>query len=356
MPRKDHHLEPYKESTVLKLKLFESFLLSWLGVFSQTPFGRYINIFDFFCGPGADLEDTKGSPLRAIDCIYSYRDNILKNEKVLFAFFGDTDSKKISDLKERISKVTTPKNTEILIEEIEFSEAFKKFYIKMQKSNTANFLFIDPNGLAVTLEIFKYIINLQYTDFLLFTPSSYIWRFEGEPRFKEFYPGIKRFTYNDTKNQHKHICDYYKDQVKKLGKKYYLAPFSIGSGSNIYGLIFGSNSLKGLEKFLESCWKHDPVNGEANFGLAGDIPDTGQLSLIETSRKKRNFEDFIRRTISSSENMNNHELYELTLVKGFLPKHTNEALRKLLKEGKLMKMPKISFKSLKSSPEIIIKQ
>lgn len=65
---KNIHKEPFDDGTLLKLDIFKSYLQEWLPVFlgKNEPIWKTINIFDFFAGPGKDLDGKMGSPLLII--------------------------------------------------------------------------------------------------------------------------------------------------------------------------------------------------------------------------------------------------------------------------------------------------
>lgn len=67
MPRRDLHKKPYDEGTQDKLKLYREYLREWLPVFINSEYMDTIQIFDFFAGPGIDIEDNPGSPVITCD-------------------------------------------------------------------------------------------------------------------------------------------------------------------------------------------------------------------------------------------------------------------------------------------------
>ncbi len=94
MPKAKHHDKPFDPGTVVKLTLFERYLESFLPVFIHHPGIQKINIFDFFCGPGADIKGRRGSPIRAVDAISKHAHSFKQSNLKISAFFSDIDSKK----------------------------------------------------------------------------------------------------------------------------------------------------------------------------------------------------------------------------------------------------------------------
>ena len=67
------------------------------------------------------------------------------------------------------------------------------------------------------------------------------------------------------------------------GAEYYLAPFSIKKGANIYGVIFGSGYPLGMDRFLQVAWAKDAISGEPNFDIHRDsiVPGQPKFDLEE---------------------------------------------------------------------------
>jgi hypothetical protein len=124
------------------------------------------------------------------------------------------------------------------------------------------------------------------------------------------------------------------------GKDYYLSSFSIKKDSNVYGLIFGSGSLYGLEKFLRVCWAIDPKTGEANYNIDKDDfrDEESMFKELNVIHKKEEFQKNLTAELKKKP-MTNKELYRYCLESGFLPKHVNEILKTLQKNGKLIVSP-----------------
>jgi len=103
---------------------------------------------------------------------------------------------------------------------------------------------------------------------------------------------------------------------------YYLAPFSIRKGPNVYGLVFGSRHPRGIDKFLQVAWKHS-LGGEANFDIDEDFLIKNQYDLftgyVEKSKKIGIFEKELKELILSKKLITNKQIYIFTITQGFLP-------------------------------------
>ncbi len=100
-----------------------------------------------------------------------------------------------------------------------------------------------------------------------------------------------------------HIKPYDAGTINKLDKyrslipsnsKLKIFPFSIKKGAHIYGIIFGSKHILGVEKFLKIAWNKNKINGEANFdndnikSYPTLFPEMKRLTKIEWTEKTWN--------------------------------------------------------------------
>jgi hypothetical protein len=144
-------------------------------------------------------------------------------------------------------------------------------------------------------------------------------------KFKLNVSEVKNVEYNAI---HRLMCNHFRDEINS--ENYFLAPFSLKKGPNIYGIIFGSSSLYGLEKFLQVCWKIDNQTGEANYSIEDEAFWSGKLSLFPEDNSIKKI-DLFKKELQSFfiEAKTNNETYRLALLKGFPPSKANEILREL---------------------------
>jgi three-Cys-motif partner protein len=345
---KDLHKKPFDEGTRVKLALYENYMKEWLPVFlTASPGYESINIFDFFSGPGLDNSELKGSPLILIDLLYPYWDKIIRNGQKVTLYFNDRSKSKIGHLKKNVSDQNlSEKPYDIKYSNEEFDDAFKKYLPLMNKSATANFLFLDQSGIKhITDQVFKTIISLPVTDFLFFTSSSTLYRFTDHPQIKK-YIALKGVSPSSYYQIHRMVLEYYRSLIPK-GKEYYLVPFSIKKGANVYGLIFGTGHLLGIDKFVKQCWKIDPQTGDSNFDIDQDNIDPAQQSLFpEKPKKVQAFEMDLASKILQRKLESNKDIFRYTVTNGFTSGHARKVLRDLIGDGKLpMQSLPISYDS-----------
>ena len=176
---------------------------------------------------------------------------------------------------------------------------------------------------------------------MFFISSSFLKRFISVEEMGQHFPGMspEEIKTIPSTEVHRFICQYYKKLIPSQ-KDFYLAPFSIKKVANIYGIIFGTSNLLGLEKFLKVCWDNDNISGEANYDIDNDIVRSGQR-LFKEMNISRKIDVFKVKLIEFLQNSfrSNNDLYKFTLEYGCLPKHTNEILRDLQKEERIQSQP-----------------
>jgi three-Cys-motif partner protein len=330
MPGKNLFRKPFDEGTLVKLKVFKDYFKEWLPVFvsRNPPIWKAVQIFDFFAGPGEDENGEPGSPLIALQIVKSVKDLIMARGITVILHFNEKDAEKFEKLKDLEGnygyyEVKTYNN--------DFNSIFLEKYGSMKDSG--NFLFFDQNGVKeITKELFNKIIQLKQTDFLLFISSSYFKRFAKTPEFQKYFPfDPSEVAETDYFHIHRKVLQHYKSLIHP-NKTYYLAPFSIKKGPNIYGLIFGTPHTLGIEKFLSVAWKNDKLRGEANYDIDNEKIDLKAPSLFEAfnkPNKRQVFEQNLTDHIINKRLTDKHSVYEFTLNEGFLYRDANAVLEKL---------------------------
>lgn len=331
--------KPFDDGTKAKLEIFKQYFEEWLPVFvsARKIYWKNVSVYDFFAGQGCDCNGYEGSPLIILKTVESLIDYIKKNDVNLKLVFNEKDTDSYNALLNNINSINSPIANFSHLHNGEFKTLFDAYYPKMQ--NSANFLFLDQNGIKeITEDVFAKVIQLKQTDFLFFISSSFFKRFAETKEFKKYFPTIKD-DINTTSYYkiHRKVLEHYKSLIP-ANKEYYLAPFSIKKGSNIYGLIFGTNHTLGIEKFLSVAWKVDKQRGEANFDIDNDqISESAPTLFTEMNipTKKQTFDKKLVEQILTSQLKTNKEVYLFTLMEGFLLKEANTVLKRLKNEKKI---------------------
>ena len=329
---------PFDAGTRRKLKIFELYTQEWIPVFlaPKNPKFSEVHIFDFFCGPGTDMQGEPGSPLRILAQLREYHKKGLKGwDKVrIKVHFSDASGLKISALESTLASGNWRiPNVEITVKKYSFEEALSDSLRIFQNRNIAKLLIIDQYGVdAVSDEVFKRIIRFPRSDFIFFLSSSILHRFRSLPIIKQKIPEPQ-----DSYHVHRAAFNYYKGLIPH-GNEIYLGQFSIRKGSNIYGLIFGSRHPLGIYKFLQVAWKNDQLRGEANFDVDRDNMNESQMLLDLTVMRPKKVQDFERKLKAAflSERFKDEvDVMKFCFESGMTPKHVATVLSALKKEKKV---------------------
>ncbi len=342
MGYKDLHDEPFEESTIAKLEIFEDYAQAWLPTFIL-PGMSPLCIFDFFGGTGYDKNNVPGSPIRILDKIKEQIGHIYQKKTKIRLFLNEfepnkTEQRKFELLKKACdSYLEANKNVRSAIEIHFYNEDFETLFPKLLPliKQYPSLVYLDQNGIKFLSD--KYFLELEKTsttDFLYFVSASYFWRF-GESR--EFKMHLDIDMEAAKKDPYKFIHRNIIDQLRKklpLRTKLKLYPFSIKKGANIHGIIFGASHPRAVDKFLTIAWKRNETNGEANF----DIDDDAQKNQLDIFAGKKltkieKFKEDVKAKILNKEITSNFDLFNYVLAEGHIGNHAAECLKAMKRAG-----------------------
>ncbi len=338
MADKTPQTESFDEGTITKLELFQLYTREWLPVFTSPREPRWteLNLFDFFAGPGTDDNGVSGSPLRTLSELANGGHVGLSLAKGLriHVWFSDKSAAKINKLKIAVgSSGLDLRGVEIRYEAGTFEHMFPKALAEISHSSSANLVIIDQYGVSqVSDQVFHTLVALDRTDFIFFISSSFLHRFANHPSIKRY---IEFPRPEDYYQVHNVVLNHYRNLIPP-GREFWLAPYSIKKGSNVYGIIFGSSHPLGIEKFLRVAWRQDGTNGEANFDITREGFDPSQPTLdIVRPRKIEVFESDLREKIITQKLDNEPAIYRFCLERGMTPSHARPVIRALKQENKI---------------------
>ena len=87
---KNLHNEPFDETTIVKLEIFEDYAKAWIPTFVMQG-NLTICIFDFFAGPGYDCNRVLGSPIRLLEKIKEQVNRINDQNIRVEVYFNEFD-------------------------------------------------------------------------------------------------------------------------------------------------------------------------------------------------------------------------------------------------------------------------
>lgn len=353
------HDEPFDEATLAKLELYREYLREWFPVFisSSKQHFRSIFVFDFFCGPGHDwvpstLTPRPGSPLIALDEL----DKALEARKTLKNLagipmphvtfvFNDLNAKNIEKLQQTLRMRLPRREVSIEYQMLSFKECFAKYESVLNQPNVASLVFIDQFGVSeVTSEIFARLINKPNVDFLFYIAASIVNRMKEMKCIRSKIPEIKSEEYAKMNgaNAIRYITEAYRRMVKQ--NTLFLSHFAFRRGANVNGLIFGSHSVLGIDKFLQRAWNLDPLYGEADFDIGQEDrhsldEDYLELELdgrpINRPTKLLDFEERLRTSIRNKTIMTTEDVYLFAMREGFLARHAKKVIKEMIDKEEL---------------------
>ena len=289
MVTKNLHDEPFDESTIFKLEIFEDYAQAWIPTFVMQTYIETIHIFDFFAGTGYDKNGIPGSPIRILEKIKDFKEHIFNNRIKMVVHLNEFEPKykrqeKFNKMQESCTQFMTDNNGLSNWVSIKYyNEDFETLFPKLLPiiKQFPSLVYLDQNGIKFLSK--KYLLeleNIKQTDFLYFVSSSYIWRFGDEDEFKKHLDidlsEAKKQKYNFI---HQHITEALRKKLP-IDTKLKLYPFSLKKGANIHGIIFGSSHPLGVDKFLSIGWKRNGINGNANFDIDDDALK-GQVDIFK---------------------------------------------------------------------------
>jgi len=344
MGYKDLHDEPFDETTISKLEIFEDYAQAWIPTFvmQSTP---TICVFDFFAGTGYDKNGVAGSPIRILQKIKEQIGHVFQKRVKIIVHLNEfepnkTEQKKFETLKTACAEfLETNKDVKRAIEINYHNEDFETLFPKLLPNikQFASLVYLDQNGIKFLAD--KYLLELEkigQTDFLYFVSASYFWRFGDSPEFKAHLDidmaAAKKDPY---KFIHRNIIDQLRKKLPST-TKLKLYPFSLKKGGNIHGIIFGASHPRAVDKFLSIAWKRNETNGDANFDIDDDANKI-QLDAFEGQKltKIQKFQELVRAKILSKEINDNFALYKFVIEEGHIAAHAVECMKALKKEGKI---------------------
>lgn len=189
MPKIDHHRDVYDEETLIKLDFYRKYLHAWLPVFLNHIKKLQISklqIFDFFAGPGHDIDGVSGSPLIALDAIGEALSAHHTANPSIHLYLNELDTGKVGELKRCCTEHPASRQIHMHFLNKSFADAFEEWLPLFEHEEkgigrAANLIFLDQSGTReVSERVFKAVVSAPRTDFLFFIASSYMFRFQKQ--------------------------------------------------------------------------------------------------------------------------------------------------------------------------------
>ena len=335
MPKKET-ADSVQAHTEAKLQFYTKYLERYIQILLIAQGINKINIYDLYCGAGQYSDGNTGSALRAVDAIDRAQ---VQNTtgKAINLHLNDLNEETVDSLKRILAERASPEQRfSISYSAIEAFDFLNQIIPKLPKQDrhTRNLLFIDPYGYKdIDRDNLEKVLETGKTEIVLFLPIEQMYRFRNKTTDEEVdnsYVPLKHFIEQfgldvGAITSEKEFIAALESALSFQGK-YLTASYSIRNHTgHHYGMFFITSNLLGLEKIIEVKWELDFQQGQ---GFTGD----NQLDFFLETDRLSDLRNAIVEKVSNGET-NNLALYELTVRKGFRPKHANEVLRELCKEG-----------------------
>lgn len=336
MAKKDSQKNMFEHSEV-KVKLLQTYLKRYFNILNNSKFIRDIHYYDLFSAQGIYENGGKGSPIIVLESIKnSYF--IAKNKNgysgKFHSMFNDIENEKIIELQKNIEKLNLHYSE---IGEITFStKDYKNLVPEISKNlndlnkNDKAFIFIDPYGYKeVRISDINSLLKNGKSEVLLFLPTHFMFRFLESGTPESLYEFIEEIVPKEQWPKSEtglEFIENLKNGFKKyLGDTIFVDTFVISREKNqFFCLFFFTSHIYGFDRMLDAKWELDEEQGRGWLFKAG-VDDL--FSSIEKEPNTKKFEDELKIFLESSFK-SNKELYEFTLKKGHLPKHTIQILKK----------------------------
>lgn len=328
-----------------KLDFYRKYLERYIRILYNSSQIERVNIFDVFCGSGIYDDGGKGSPILCFDLIKEIYYQSKHTNKINL-YVNDAQKERVDNVREYIDSKNN-NYCSMSYHNKDISEMFNFVLGTINKSTSSkirNLVFIDPYGYKdIKKEIITELIKNKKTEIILFLPISHMYRFtqvslseEEKSQYKPLKDFIESFFPDEhpIKSEKINTLQYieYISDALNFNKEYYSTSYYIERDSvNYFALFFISSSIYGFEKILEVKWSLDEGNPNG-FNLpkeAGLFDDEEKEDVKQTNfeKLKNIFIDGLNKEID------NREIYLMTLRYGFLPKHANEVLKYLEKNN-----------------------
>ena len=253
-------LWPLEAHTKAKHDILKRYLQAWYPILGKH--NKRIVYIDGFSGPGEYAGGEMGSPIIAINAAIEHKLNL--NSQIVF-WFIEENQERHENLKLILNEKDVPTNFKLNVECSTFENSLTTILNDIDRNGSTlapTFAFIDPFGISDTpFSIIEKIMSYKKCEVLITFMSGFINRFKGAEYNISHLDAL--FGTSDWKHDilengdEEAITEFYQKRLENVAK--YVRSFEMINDRNqtAYRLIFGTNSIRGLEKMKESMWNVD---------------------------------------------------------------------------------------------------
>ena len=297
-----------------KLAVYKEYLINYLSVMSNISYWN-IAVWEPFASEGVNTAGEKGSAMIAAETIKDFR-----AKKDIRLFLNELNPKK----HQRLERSTEPYSDFVRVFNMDakdFLDEIIKFLSSSRKIHSL--IFIDPYGYTqYTKENLVRLLNLSRIDYLIFMPTSHIYRFLGgeDSPARQFALDLGVEPNTLSKPDYDAFSAELLAGLKEIAKSDYGYRYQLKNrnGSSTHHLFFITKNRLGAEQFLKVKNKL-----KANLQQQLTILDFDEIEI------KEDLSDILQ------EPMSNTKLSDEMIKKGYLPSEINPLLKQMEKDGKL---------------------
>lgn len=334
---KDFHTRQ-TELTAAKIEIYEKYLKKYL---PKVLMGfKKCFIADLFCGAGRNGKE-KGSPLVLLDtALYLLTSDILKKvNPEIYILLNDGDRNNIQNLEKELEGFLHASINIFPRQNKNFEDILPGLIDEIKKSAVSGipkFFFLDPFTYSnVKMNDIRDLLNLEFSEVLLFLPIFHSFRFAGDSKMKgdhktrEF---VEAFTARGIAD-YEDIDDFMQSMKEKLKAELsldFVRPLLLDGGKCKNALFLLTKSIDGMLAMNQVAL------AQSEDGRGVKIKDLGP-TLFGTQGTSK-FEIFNQKLIAEvkkRKEMTNTEIVKFTIMEEFLPKHAKDILENLYSENKI---------------------
>ncbi|MCD4833863.1 MAG: three-Cys-motif partner protein TcmP [Bacteroidales bacterium] len=331
--------------TLAKTKIYKEYIEGYLPKLLMT-YGTCL-IADLFCGAGKN-GSKDGSPLILIDRIkYILTSKQLKERKNIkvHILFNDQDEKNIKNLENELSKISFDRSIiNIILKNQKYEDILSDLIRKPEKQKIPKFFFLDPFSYAnVKMNDLQNLMQLSFTEILLFSPLFHTYRFTTTEAFDEQHKTrrfIEEFTtkgmvdYGNAQNYMHSIREKLLNviTVNKKNSTPYVRSVLLDGGFSKNGLFLITSHQKGMLLMNKILIKN------TDDGSTVNVKDLNQSRIFSSYEASTYFDDFKSRFLSylkEKSELTNEEICDFTIREGFAPKQVKKIIKEQYDKKKL---------------------
>jgi three-Cys-motif partner protein len=281
-------LDPH---TAAKHELLRRYLDAWLPVMAQRrPRPGRVIVMDGFAGPGVYSNGEEGSPLIALRALIDHTAADRMGDTIYSFVFFEDDPERFASLQEQISRLKTeyeewPANIRIHpTEAMSFVTGGEWLLGQIgEKARLAPiFAFVDPFGVSgLPLDLIRRLCQFEGAEVFINYMRNTVQRFAGagniDHHLRELFGNDDYAEADQHPDRQDRLRELYPERLRQECRFDFTLGFEmVNQTGQSYDLVYGTRSLKGVEKMKDAMWKVDPT-GAFKF----EDRKYGLLSLLE---------------------------------------------------------------------------